>query len=423
MMARLLIWQNVRKLKWRCLILFVLALIVRGGLLATTQPDKLLTRWCPVCTDAVDYNQLALNLLRTGQYTLNNQLVAERPPLYPLFIAGIYAIAGIENFFAVRVLQIILSVITVLFISQIANRLFGYLAAWIAGGMMAIYPFFVAYSIELYSETLFTFLLSAAAWLLFPYPDRTMPTIRVSIAGGMLVGLSGLTREIGLFLLPALTLWFWFSQKKILAQWLIITWLAAGLVVGMWTLRNYLTWGKFILITTHTFTNMIHSIVNENHYYLDGASAKIPDIVPPTVENPFAYLGQVDQIAQEQYSRDLVFSYCSVRPANCVIVWARNLAKLISPVIEGKPIGVVLITSIAHLTVYFLGTWGLFKMSQTKEYSVVFFLLSWFAICLIVNAIAHAEIRYRLPVVDPYLMIMASYPIIRLMAAPNLKVS
>lgn len=398
----------------RSAFLFVVAILLRGALFVTIQPSELLTRWCPVCTDALDYNQLALNLLRIGQYTLNNQMVAERPPLYPAFIAGIYAIAGVENFIAVRVIQIILSAITVLFISQIANRLFGYLASWIAGGMMAVYPFFIAYSIELYSETLFTFLVASAMLLLFPYPDRSSPSINVSFAGGLLIGLSALTRELGLMLLPAITLWFWFSQRRLWAGWLVVAWLAASLVVGSWTVRNYLTWNKLIPITTHTFTNVIHSLVDDHHYRLDGVQAEIPAIVPATVDNPFAYLAGVDQVAQEEYARSLALSYCSIKPMNCLTAWSKNFLKLVSPIIENRAGWIVVATSASHLSVYLLGVIGLIQIGRTSNKSLVFFLLCWFGLCLSLNSIAHVEIRYRIPLVDPYLIVMGSYPMANL---------
>jgi 4-amino-4-deoxy-L-arabinose transferase-like glycosyltransferase len=297
-----------------------------------------------------------------------------------------------------------------LFVSQIANRLFGLLAAWVAGGMMAVYPFFVAYSMELYSETLFTFLLTAAILILFPYPDRAMPSFKASLIGGLLIGLSTLTRELGLMLLPAITLWFWFSQRRLAARWLIALWLVSSIVIGSWTTRNYLIWGKFILITSHTFTNVIHSLVNDHRYSLDGVTAEIPSVVPSTVDNPFAYLAGVDQVKQEEYARSLVLSYCKIQPTNCLTAWGKNLLKLVSPIIANRTGWIVWVTSLSHLFVYVLGVVGIIQFSRIPNKGPVFFLVCWFGLCLGINSIAHVEIRYRIPIVDPYLIILGSHP-------------
>jgi hypothetical protein len=215
-------------------------------------------------------------------------------------------------------------------------------------------------------------------------------------------------------LLPAITLWFWFSQRRLGARWLIAIWLAASAVVGSWTARNYLIWHKFIPITTHTFTNVIHSLVNDHHYRLDGVQAEIPAIVPATVDNPFAYLAGVDQVAQEEYARSLALSYCSIQPMNCLTAWIKNFLKLVSPIIENRAGWIVAATSASHLFVYLLGVIGLIQISRTPNKSLVLFLLCWFGLSLSINSIAHVEIRYRIPIVDPYLIIVSSYPIVNL---------
>lgn len=391
--------------------LFLAALIIRGAFLATTDSTDPLTRWCAVCSDGADYSELAISLLQSGTYAQGGQLVAERPPLYSLFIAGIYAVAGIENFGAVRLTQVFLSCLTVLFVGQIARRLFGMTAFWIAGGLMAIYPFPVAYSVELYSETLFTFLLTGAMLLLFPYPDRQVPPMGSALAGGMLIGLSALTREVGLLLLPTLILWHWVMRRKFVASWLIAVCLTASVVVGSWTLRNYLAWRQFIPISTHTFNNMVYQFINVYHYDFSLTGGDIPASVPPGTQNPFGYLAQHDLIAQEKYAFSLAWNYCRAKPFDCVRAWGLNFIKLVSPVITNRPQWIVLVTSVVHTFVYFIGVWGLIKLGRAGQVSTVLFLMTWFLLSLVSVSLVHVEIRYRMPVVDPYLIIVGSWPV------------
>lgn len=395
----------------RLVILFVVALIPRGAILATTQSSEIFTRWCPTCYDAQDYNEVAVNLIRNHTFAKLDGSTPKQPPLYSLFIAGIYSMGGTENFGAVRLAQALLSSLTVLFLSQVAYRMFGARAGWVAGVGATAYPFFVAYSVELYSETLFAFLSVGAMLLLFPYPDRPEPSLRSAIFGGILVALSALTRQAGLLLLPALLIWFWFHRRKVLSISLLAVWLTTGVIAGSWALRNYFVLGEAILISPQGYNNIITDLVDVHHYDISKAAGNIPDSVPPGTENPFAYLGQHDLVAQEKYAQSLVFSYCRLETLKCLTAWVKNFLKLVSPVIANRPGWIVAATSVAHLGAYAVGTWGMVKISQRGQGHVVLFLLAWFLLCLVATAIAHAEIRYRIPVVDPYLIVVGSYPL------------
>jgi 4-amino-4-deoxy-L-arabinose transferase-like glycosyltransferase len=394
--------------------IFILALGLRIGVLATTQSTEINTRWCPTCGDVSDYNALAINILKNHQYQQNGQSVAERPPLYPAFIALVYEVAGIENYGAVRWIQVFLSAITVVLLSHMAERLFGPSAAWITGGLLAIYPFLLIFSVELYSETLFTFLVSCAMWLLFPYPNQPGKSFKVGIVGGLLIGISALTRELAILMLPALTLSFWVFQRRLWARWLVVLWLSAGAVIGVWTVRNYLIWGQLIPLTTHTFSNIVHGLVDDYGHYLDGATATVPADVPAGTVNPFAWLGQNNQVEQEQFSRQLVLSYCTVRPDVCLETWTRNLIKLVNPVVSNRSLAIVIPTALIHSLVWVFGIVGLFQLVREKRPEIPFFLLIWFGLCLGVSALAHVEVRYRMPVIDPYLIVIGSYPLSKL---------
>ncbi len=395
-------------------ILFIVAAGLRLALLTTTQPTRLYTVWCPICDDVGAYNDLASNLVLTHEYQIKGQIMAERPPLYPAFLAGIYSVVGLQNYGAVRLIQVLLSTVTVLIFSQMAQRFFGSLAAWVTGGLMSIYPFFLIFSIELYSETLFTFLLACAMWFTLPFPDHAPLSIRRALLGGVVIGLSALTREVGLLVLPTFTIWHWFSQKRLWSRGLLILWLSALSVIGIWTVRNYLVWQRFIPLTTHTFANVIHGLVDDYGYYLDGASGVIPADVPPQTANPYAWLGEFNQVEQEEYSRQLVLSFCSHQPITCAVAWARNLAKLVNPVISNRAPWIIISTALLHGTVWVLGIAGLIKLLREHNYDFSLFLLTWFALCLGISAIAHVEIRYRVPIIDPFLMITGSYMVVAL---------
>src|SRR5207245_679065 len=64
--------------------------------------------------DEGDYNSIATNLTRTGEFALAaGSPTSLRPPLYPLLVAATYLWAGLDNFQAVRLWQAALSLLTV----------------------------------------------------------------------------------------------------------------------------------------------------------------------------------------------------------------------------------------------------------------------------------------------------------------------
>src|SRR5262249_8204138 len=91
--------------------------------------------------DERDYNALALNLVRYGQFALTpGRPISQRPPLYPGAVAAIYELFGVENLQAVRLAQAGLSLLTVVLLYRIGAELYGRrTGVWLAG-MVAFYP-------------------------------------------------------------------------------------------------------------------------------------------------------------------------------------------------------------------------------------------------------------------------------------------
>jgi hypothetical protein len=203
--------------------------------------------------DAADYDQLALSILEGKGYRNGlDELTARRPPLYPVFLAGIYRLGG-HNYQIARIAQAVLSALTVFLIYKCSVVLFGSGAACWAAILAALYPSFYAYSYScpaLVSETLYTFLLTAYFWSLFHYFSK--PSWWVGILSGITLGLAILTRPIPLFLPVFLPLSLivlgqpWSSVLRYLGL------LCATLLVVLlpWTIRNYRVFGEFVPVGT-----------------------------------------------------------------------------------------------------------------------------------------------------------------------------
>ncbi|MCI0440733.1 MAG: glycosyltransferase family 39 protein, partial [Chloroflexi bacterium] len=145
--------------------------------------------------DERDYNTLALNLVRHGEFSFKpGEPTSLRPPLYPALVAGVYAVCGEENYAAVRLLQLALSLMTVLLVYRLGCMTYGPSAGTWAALFMALYPSFLAYDNFLLTETLFTFLLMLFCVLLATSVQRR--SWGAPLASGVVLGLAALTRSV-----------------------------------------------------------------------------------------------------------------------------------------------------------------------------------------------------------------------------------
>lgn len=80
------------------------------------------------------------------------------PPVYPLFLRGIYGIFGQQAYTAVFAVQGVLGAISVLLVYRIAERAGGRAAGLVAAAVAAFYPNLVAYGLTTLTETLSVFI-------------------------------------------------------------------------------------------------------------------------------------------------------------------------------------------------------------------------------------------------------------------------
>jgi 4-amino-4-deoxy-L-arabinose transferase-like glycosyltransferase len=144
--------------------LFLLALTLRLLYLASFPPDALLES-----VDARGYDLLARNLVASHGFSLQDappyQPDGLRTPLYPLFVAAVYVLAGPRPV-AVALLQALLDSLTALLVAAIVARLIGRRAGIAAALLYALTPVQWRYTAALLTEIPLAFLISLAVWLL-----------------------------------------------------------------------------------------------------------------------------------------------------------------------------------------------------------------------------------------------------------------
>lgn len=237
----------------------VAALAVRG----------LMVAYFPaVVDDSRFYADIAENWLRHGIYGITNSNVItptlSRLPGYPAFLAAIFAVAGVGNFRAVLVVQVLIDLATCFLIADLSRRLFSERAAQVAFLLAALCPFLANYAAAALSETLEIFFTALALDLAIrglgvgeSGPPACSSALWLSC--GLSVGATILLRPDGGILLAALGAYLlWLLAKSVRTrgnetrfQSRTIFWagvlVAAGALAPLvpWTLRNLHTLHRF----------------------------------------------------------------------------------------------------------------------------------------------------------------------------------
>lgn len=184
-------------------------------------------------------SHIAAHLVRgdgfASPYTSLPLPTAQQPPLYPIFVAGIFRLAGI---FSNRSLYLLLGVnalvggVTSFFVYRAGCKYLSISVGLIAGWAWALLP-----TVAITALTIYVYSFSALALMLWlNYVPDLAPSTRNSILLGVATGLMLLLNPMLALLIPASALWIKRKQALVMA----VTALA---VLAPWYGRNYRVMG------------------------------------------------------------------------------------------------------------------------------------------------------------------------------------
>lgn len=192
---------------------FVAALLIRGLFILTLKDGFYFY-------DSVDYSTAAVNLAANGEFGA----AYKRPPVYPLFLAGIYALFG-ENIGAIRIVQALMGACLAVVVALVARRLGGDGVGALAGILWSIYPLGVFIAGLVYPTSVATLLLACAVLCMLTKTDQELGPRRV-VLGGILYGFAALTKPVALVTIVATTLWitYWRRARTALDSRFFFSW-------------------------------------------------------------------------------------------------------------------------------------------------------------------------------------------------------
>lgn len=193
-----------------------------------------------------------------------------RTPVYPFYLAALYAIFGCHPFIAI-LLQTVIGSLSCLLVFKTGKILFQEKTALAAGLLVAFEYTNVIHANLLLSDTIFLFLFSVGVFFLAKF--FAAGSNNDLIRAALFLGLSALCRPASVyffvFLIGVFYLQFRRNLRLGLRKYAIFT-LTFMLTIAPWMIRNYVVADEF-LISRHQ-----QEVLRWNMSYLSGASTGLP---------------------------------------------------------------------------------------------------------------------------------------------------
>ncbi len=401
----------------------VAVLLLGGGLrlavAESTHPVRLVG-------DEVYYAQVAAHLASGQGHLYVGELEGEarawRPPAHPFALSRVldpeharraHAANDPEQLRALVRLEVWVGTLLIAATALLGAALFDARAGLLAGGIAALHPALVAQSHMLWSEALFSLLVTLS--LAAAVRAGREPRLAWVALAGIGFGLGALTRELSLAVAAACAAW-WVSRaprasrRAALASGALALGLAL-LVVLPWTLRNAKVLGRFVPVSTIGWFALA-----------EGNALEHPDWMRPDGPEQRRFHARYFTLHDEGERLDFARAFALARIRTEQPGWifrkaARNLALMLSPdeVLRTKvrrgaygdlapaPIRALLAATIPFwIALYCAAAAGIAEAREGGRRSLAVLVL---AVVAAVHVAANATPRFRLP----WLPLLAAY--------------
>ncbi|MDI6642262.1 MAG: hypothetical protein QME68_08155, partial [Elusimicrobiota bacterium] len=384
----------------------------------------------PLEPDSGHYNQIATGILSGKGFGD----VLTRPPVYPVFLSGIYAIFGEGNFTAVKVIQAILSTITVYIVFILTKELLtnhiwtsslrslerttiqgaeASSVALLASIICSVDPFQIYFCGKILTETIFILLLVLFIYLFersisnkgylrhLPAPVTEKRGLQRSwiywiFPCGIVLGIANLSRAV------ALGIFFFYIISGIVAGKIrlpkggykdiikiSVIFIVALLVMLPWILRNYSVFGKFIPVSVQKGWNMYEGL-------------------NPNFDNPEAIKSWQDKMGEEIAGMNIIdgdnyfwkksINWIKSHPKEFIVLSIRKFFKFwrLYPYGFAYSLKIQIVSVAFFVPLLLFAIYGI--ILSIKEWQKFWILYSTIIYFSILGMLFACQIRYRIPV-------------------------
>ncbi|MEO8197287.1 MAG: glycosyltransferase family 39 protein [Thermoanaerobaculia bacterium] len=374
--------------------------------------------------DAHDYRAFAAAICAGEGYPERGNLPFFRAPGLPFFIALATACETEARVGWAKVALAIVDTLNVGLIFLLARRFgLGRRLALAVAAAAALHPFFVAQVTDLRSEPLAMVLTTLSLVLLLRY--RTSRGLGSLFASGAALGFAALVRPPSLVALVAWMVFVWIDSAGAPVRARALRAAAVGLglvlVVLPWTARNRERFGEWLLINDAAGYNFWRSTLPE----LDRLLATSD---PQEFERSAVYLeGELTERVAREATRAAAtpgarerwywhrgFEQIGTHPGR----WARLLLRdavdfwrpWLDPVARGWRMAIA--SGLLLVPLFLLAARGLLRL-RLEDRSLAILVIVLFVVITVAHSPFQAIVRYRLPLAEPLLMVLAARGIAR----------
>jgi 4-amino-4-deoxy-L-arabinose transferase-like glycosyltransferase len=372
----------------------------------------------PLTRDEQEYLSLARSVANGQGFVYDEALASSdafgRAPGYPAFLAivGGGGAAAPSVPASVKIAQSIVGALAIPIIALLAARIAGPSAAAAAAIIAAVYPPLVWISAYALSEVLFLPLGLLTAWLVDEAIRRGGDT-RVAFAAGLVGGAAVLVRPaMVFFFLLAAAVFLWRRRASVVVA------LALGslLLVLPWTIRNAVREGRFMIAADGgvTFWTGNHPLAIG-----EGDMAANPAIKLDRTALRARHPGLAETAMEPIYYREAL-AWMREHPIDWLVLEARKAFYLVVPAGPSYRVhsmrymtasivsyGLVLIFAIA----------GMSRMRDRWPAATGLWLMA--ASSVLVSLVFFPQERFRIPVIDPTLIVLASVAVAGWLSRPS----
>ena len=217
--------------------------------------------------DFATFQEIASNIFHGRGHTLAGNPIAWVGPGYSYTLAFFHWIVRNDDPFNAMILNVILSSATLIMTGFIYRKWFPYddMKLCVAYGITAVFPNLIAYNNVAGTETLFLFLLVVLILTRMYVPLGR----KQAIVMGIICAFAALVKPF-MLAYPAVAFAMWWMTGKNIKTTAMRTAIMFGVmlfVISPWTIRNYRTFGRFILISYNMGYNQV---INNNYANIRG---------------------------------------------------------------------------------------------------------------------------------------------------------
>ncbi|NUO19327.1 glycosyltransferase family 39 protein [bacterium] len=382
--------------------LFVLELRPEGALLRA--PDE------------PEYLEIGQNIWLGNGFSFDGEPTAYRDMLLPYTVAGVMTVSG-GDFKPIFYLQLLLSLITGVFLYLVAAKRFTETTAYGVLTVWMLYPAAAVFSSLLLTETLFVFFWVLAIWLHDRLDDNGY-AVRDALILGIVLGLLCLTRAAGAILLATVFIYVFLVRYEtsfaVRAKAVSFVLIGALVVMLPWMIRNQIVMERFSLNTNGGINLLIgnNPYMNGGYLFDERVEGIIPREARTEAQRDVAAAHAAKEFVQGHW-RD-TFGMWATKFA---YLWSTDMAMLahfapvrgsesLAETLREQPLGALILMAIPFAILVLLGLCGFYLVQKFPARGFFILQLSFAALAAFIS---YGLPRYHFPLMPAVILGAAAY--------------